>query len=98
MNEKLFGIFCKKDKNFYYLETGENHVVNTVPRITKTLFARGIIELDADSPSTYTQYDVLTIKEAKDKEMNMVPIYINNHVRSLLEKNEKETKQSSKWK
>ena len=97
MNEKLFGVFCKKNKKFYYLEAGENHVVNTVPRFTKTLFARGIIELDADSPSTYTQYDVLTIKEAKSKEMDLVPIYINDHVRSLVE-NKKENKQSSKWK
>tara|TARA_R100001510_G_C7597132_1_gene164874 strand:- start:200 stop:496 length:297 start_codon:yes stop_codon:yes gene_type:complete len=97
MNEKLFGVFCKKDKTFYYLECGQNHVVNTVPRITKTLFARGIIELDADAPSTYTQYDVLTIKEAKDKEMKMTPIYINDHVRKLMEEKE-ETKQSSKWK
>ena len=97
MNEKLFGVFCKSDKTFYYLESGENHVINTVPRITKTLFARGIIELDADSPSTYTQYDVLTIKDAKAKEMKMVPIYINDHIKKMAEQKQ-ETKQSSKWK
>lgn len=97
MNEKLFGVFCKKDKTFYYLECGDNHVVNTVPRITKTLFARGVIELDTESPSTYTQYDVLTIKEAKQKEFKMTPIYINDHVRKIIE-GKKEDKQSSKWK
>jgi hypothetical protein len=97
MNEKLFGVFCKKDKMFYYLESGDNHVVNTVPRITKTLFARGIIELDAEFPSTYTQYDVLTIKEAKEKEMSMTPIFINDHVRKMMQEKE-EVKQSSKWK
>jgi hypothetical protein len=97
MNEKLFGVFCKKDKKFYYLEAGTNHVVNTVPRITKTLFARGIIELDVESPSTYSQYDVLTIKEAKEKEMEMTPIFINSHVRQTMQEKE-EVKQSSKWK
>ena len=97
MNEKLFGVFCKKDKTFYYLESGEIHVVNTVPRITKTLFARGVIELDPDSPSTYSQYDVFTIKQAKEKEFKMVPIYINDHIRTTLTA-KTETEQSSKWK
>lgn len=97
MNEKLFGVFCKKDKTFYYLESGEVHVVNTVPRITKTLFARGVIELDVEQPSTYTQYDVLTIKDAISKELDMVPIYINDHIRKLMTKKDEE-EQSSKWK
>ena len=97
MNENLFGVLCKADKTFYYLESGDNHVVNTVPRITKALVARGLIELTGDNPYTYSQYEVMTIKDAISKEMEPTPIYINDHVRSMVEMKEK-AETSTKWK
>lgn len=95
MNKNSLGVFCKKDKNFYYLESGQNHVANTVGRITKTLFARGLIELNQDNPYTHTQYEVYKIKEAEEKGLNMIAIFINDHVK----KHFAEKKESSeKWK
>lgn len=97
MNKNALGVFCKKDKKFYYLESGDNHVTNTVPRITKTLYARGIIELSADNPYTYSEYEIMKIKDAIEKGFELNPIYINDHVRDNLEKKQ-EVETSSKWK
>lgn len=95
MNKNALGVFCKKDKNFYYLECGENHVVNTVSRITKALAARGLFELSNDDPYTYTQYDVLKIKDALDQELPMVPIFLNEHIRKTFQSQKEEP---SRWK
>lgn len=97
MNKNASGVFCKKDKKFYYLESGDNHVTNTVPRITKTLYARGVIELSGDNPYTYSEYEVMKIKDAEEKGFELNPIYINDHVRSTQE-TKKEVETSSKWK
>jgi len=95
MNRNSLGVFCKKDKQFYYLESGENHVANTVGRITKTLFARGLLVLDHEKPYTHTQYEVFKVSEAETKGFKMVPIFINDHVRSTFEEKKEET---GKWK
>ena len=97
MKDKSLGVFCKKDKNFYYLETGSNHIPNTVPRLTKALIARNLIVLDDENPYTTSQYEVFSIKEAKEKELNLVPIFFNTHIKKFYEQKKNE-KESSKWK
>ena len=48
LNRKM-GIYAKKDKTFYYLETGINHISNEIDRIKKTLFQRCLIEVDFEN-------------------------------------------------
>ena len=82
MNKNALGVYCKKDKNFYYLETGRNHVPNTVTRLTRTLMTRNLIELTVDEQQMTSQYEVFKIKDALDKEWPMVPIFVNTHVKN----------------
>lgn len=97
MNENSLGIYCKKDKNFYYLETGKNHVPSTVNRIARVLMSRNLITLDNDTPYMDSQYEVHKIKIAKEKDWNIVPIFFNEHVKSAFEKQEKSSTKS-RWK
>ena len=97
MNKKALGVFCKKDKSFYYIEAGENHVNNTVSRLVKVLQSRGLIELDHDNPYTHTQYEAIPCGKALEQDMEMKPVYLSKHIKQTLESQTKEQK-SGKWK
>ena len=97
MKDNSLGVFCKKDKKFYYLEVGNNHIPNTVPRLTKALIARNLIVLDDENPSTTSQYEVFSVKDAKEKELELIPVFFNSHIKRAFEQKEKE-KETSKWK
>jgi hypothetical protein len=97
MNDKSLGVFCKSDKRFYYIEAGSNHVTNTIPRIVKTLISRGLVKLTEDNPLTTSQYEVFKIKDAKEKEFEIIPIFLSPHIKKVFE--ESQQKQTTdKWK
>ena len=97
MNENALGVYCKQDKNFYYLEVGKNHVPSTVGRITRVLMSRNLISLDDKTPYMDSQYEVYKIKVAKEKDWNIVPIFFNEHVKKSHEEN-KQNSEKSRWK
>ena len=97
MNENALGVYCKKDKNFYYLETGKNHVPRTVSRIARILMARDLIVLSDKDPHMHSQYEVHKIKLAKEKDWNLIPIFFNEHVKKSFEADE-DTANDTRWK
>lgn len=96
MTKKKMGIFAKKDKTFYYLETGGNYVNDDITRIKRALLQRGLIWIDPETNSDKDQYTVLTFDEAKDKEYQMKPIFLNNFIKQNFLK-EQESPAKSKW-
>lgn len=97
MDKNTLGIFCKKDKTFYYLETGEIHLKNQLPRIKKTLIQRSLIILDQDTQTDSESYDVVRYEDAIEKEYLIKPIYLNQHIKRIHEsKNHDED--TGKWK
>lgn len=95
MDKKTLGIFCKKDKTWYYLETGDIHLNNYLPRIKKTLIQRGLIILDPESQTDSESYEVLKYSEVLDKNYKTKPIFLNSHIKEIYEN--KETQDSGKW-
>ena len=78
------GIYLKSNKTFYYLEYGENYVQNTLDRVRKTLIQRNLINGLNTNNVRDNQYEIISFKQAHDNSLEMVPIYISNHVKQLL--------------
>ena len=97
MNDNSLGVLCKNDKKFYYIESGNIHIVNTIPRIVKALVSRGLVVLTEDNPLTTSQYEIYQIKEAKENEFELVPIFLNSHIKKIFEEAQ-EKKTTDKWK
>ena len=80
MNDKSLGIYAVKNKKFYYLETGEINVVNTITRLRRTLIQRRVIDFDERYGMDTSDYKVMSCKQAKLDELEMVAIYISKHI------------------
>ena len=91
MDDKSLGIYCLKNKKFYYLETGKVSVGNTITRLRRTLIQRRIIEFDERAGMNTTDYRVLSCRDAKLEEMEMVPIYISSHIKDYVEQQKAES-------
>lgn len=98
MRDDSLGIYCLSDKKFYYLETGSVYVSNTVDRLKKTLVKRNLIEFSDSSFINTEDYKVLSCREAKIDDLELVPIYISNHVkRSVQEQAKTDKSKGSNW-
>ncbi len=89
MNDKSLGVYVNAEKKFYYLESGDNYVSNTLDRIKKALVARGVIKTPTGSSYANPGYEVLSCAEAKVKEHTMEPIYISDNVKEYVLKQQK---------
>jgi len=84
MNDKSLGIYVLSEKKFYYLETGDNYVSNTVDRIKKALVARGIIKTPTVGSYANPGYEIMSCLQARLKELDTAPIYISDNVRESI--------------
>lgn len=91
MNDKSLGVYVNSEKKFYYLESGDNYVSNTLDRIKKALVARGIIKTPTGASYANPGYEVCSCAEAKVKEFNIEPIFISDNVKEHYENNKKQT-------
>jgi len=80
---KDLGIYLPETKKFYYLEAGDSWVGNTVDRVRKTLTQRGLIKISFDNLQKQMNYDILSLKDATEKDYDLVPIYISKHIEQL---------------
>ena len=96
MRDNSLGIYCIRQKKFYYLETGKVYVSNTVDRLKKTLVKRGLIEFTDQSFLDTDDYKVVTCRDAKINDYEIVPIYISNHVRASVMQAEKDKENKEK--
>ena len=96
MRDNSLGIYCVSKKVFYYLETGSVYVANTVDRLKKALIKRGLIEFTDKSFLDTESYKVVTCRDAKLNDYEIVPIYISKHVRNTVE-NKTQDETSKGW-
>lgn len=76
------GIYLFSDKTFYYLEAGDNFIGNTLDRVRKALIQRGKIVGLVETPHKQS-YEMITLKEAKVRDLKMQPVYISKHIQQL---------------
>jgi hypothetical protein len=90
MNDKSLGIYAVKIKKFYYLETGAVPVMNTITRLRRTLIQRRVIDFDERYGMDTSDYKVMSCKQAKLDDLEMVPIYISSHIKETVLSSEKD--------
>jgi hypothetical protein len=91
------GVWIRSENTFYYLETGPQKVLNEVDRLRSILLNRGfkLFNTTKDGASEPAPYLILTAKEAKEKQYKESVIYLNDHVRSVVEA--EQAKASKGW-
>ena len=82
------GIYLPQEKTFYYLEAGPNHIGNTLDRVRKTLIQRGKIVPSINTNYAKPNYEFMSVSDAENKDVTMVPIYISKHIQQLFETSE----------
>ena len=95
MSKNTLGIYCKKNKTFYFLESGSATLTTSISRLKKTLIQRGLIAITDKSYTDVDQYEVLKIKEAEERELTILPIYLNKHIKNTIENGSKN--ENKKW-
>ena len=96
--ENVVGLWCRSDNTFYFLESGPIVVTNTVDRLKKVLVARSIIKFDITGTRLHEEpYKMMTKKEALEKKFEIKPIYINAHVKKIMEQKAESTSTASPW-
>lgn len=88
INEKDLGIYLYSDKTFYILETGSIVISSHVTRIKKILIQKSLITMTDTSYTDSDQYEVLSYKQAREKDCKVERLFLNSHIRKHFE-NEK---------
>lgn len=89
MEDTDVGVFCRKNATFYYMDFGNVPTPKSslVERIVRILVTRDLIELDTNpnAPGAQQQYEVISIRQARDRNMAMQPLYISQHAKKAAE-------------
>jgi hypothetical protein len=90
------GVWCRSDNTFYYLETGPASGQNNIERLKRILTQRGLIKYNTiDQNSRQSQIKVIKLEEAKKEGYVVKPIYLNKHIKSVMETQSAENKNTS---
>jgi hypothetical protein len=83
---RIHGVWCRKNKTFYYLETGGIGIAHPVDRVKRVLTRRGLLTQAPDDFGFGTEpYKVMTLLQAQEATYKIEAIYLNNHVRRAIE-------------
>ena len=94
------GLWCRKNKTFYYLETGIHSVRNPIDRIRNSLVTRGLLEWDIKGTKRHEEPVVkMTWAEAEERDYKVECLYLNPHVQLQVEaaKDGKAPRQKNPW-
>jgi hypothetical protein len=81
LNDKTKGFLSYRDRKFYFLETGKIvYLGNPVPRLRQTLVIKGLLKTNDIVDGTVA---VMEWKEAKLKNIESCPIFLNEHIKRL---------------
>ena len=82
---KVHGIWCRKNKTFYYLESGHIGINHPVDRVKKVLMRRGLLNMDLNDLSINKDpYKVMTWADAIELTYPVEVLYLNSHIRQVV--------------
>lgn len=99
MAQKIEGILCRKDRTFYYLETGNLTPRNNIDRLRGILLRRDLISYHrTDSNDRSPPYRIITLEEAQEKGLNIEVVYLNKHIEQTVKaQKEKRSQKANPW-
>ena len=95
------GLWCRKNKKFYYLETGVHSIRNPLDRIKNSLVTRELLEWNISGTRRHEEPVIkMSWAEADERGYEVECIYLNPHVKTQVEaaKNKKSTNANNPWK
>ena len=95
------GLWCRKNKKFYYLETGVHSIRNPLDRIKSSLVTRELLEWNINGTRRHEEPEVkMSWAEAEERGYEVECIYLNPHVKAQIEdlKSDKPTSVNNPWK
>lgn len=97
LTNDTLGVYLPDSKTYYYLESGEIPIFNTVDRIKKALIQRNLIKVNYSSTTSSQSYSILKYSDLKRNYDNfsISPIFISKHMEKLY--NAKTTNESSSY-
>lgn len=96
MNDKSLGIYVIAEKKFYYLESGDVLISNTVDRLRKTLTQREVLKTKTGEAYAPADHEVMSCLQARNKDYEFVPIFISKNIEEAY--NNKSKKSASAFK
>lgn len=97
LENQTIGVYCLNDMKFYYMDAGNLNLANPIDRIKKALTQRGLIRIDPETMNQPEQYQVMKAGDAKLKSYEIVPIYLNEHIRVLAEQGKQAEPKAGRW-
>ena len=80
------GLWCRKNKTFYYLESGNHSIRNPLDRIKTTLISRGLLSWSVSGTKLHEEPIIkMSWAEADERGYTAEPIYFNQHVQAQAE-------------
>ena len=80
------GLWCRKDKIFYYYESGPHSIRNGLDRIKSVLISRGLLSWSVSGTRLHEEPVVkMSWAEAEERGYDVQPIYFNSHVKTMVE-------------
>lgn len=83
----VYGVWCRKNKTFYYLETGSHYVMDPIQRIIRVLRTKELIDDDVVGPPKKQgeeDYILMTWADAEEKNYEVEVMYLNNNVKKAV--------------
>ena len=94
------GLWCRKDKKFYYLESGIHSIRNPLDRVKSSLMTKGLLEWDVKGTVRHEEPVIkMSWAEAEERGYEIECIYLNPHVKLQVEaaKESKTTGLNNPW-
>lgn len=84
LNKKTPGVWCEKDRNWYYLETNGHATTQPIEIIKRKLLMKDLIGQNINKTTDFKDYKIMKYEEAKEKGFEIVCLYLNKHVRQSM--------------
>lgn len=96
LTKSTVGLWCEKDRVFYYLETNGRPHSRATSVLKRTLMGRDLIDYTTQKEIPSPDYLIMRWKDALDKGYEAKPIYLTKHIQKVVEAQD-ENKETSPW-
>jgi len=85
-HSEVQGLWCRKNKVFYYFESGVHSIRNPLDRIKNTLVSRGLLAWDIEGTKLHEEPVVrMSWAEAEERGYKAEAIYFSSHIKAQVE-------------
>lgn len=89
LSKKTQGVWCEKDRRWYYLETNGHATTQPIEIIKRKLIVKDLIGQNINKTTDFKDWKLMKYEEAREKGFEIVALYLNKHIKeSMVEQKE----------